>query len=115
MKYLGVGGAGLSEIGLGAWQFGSTEWGYGAEYNNVAAGKIVRRALDLGVNLVDTAEFYGFGRSERIVGEAIGGRPNEVFLATKIFPIRPPLITPWRARGSPRPRRRRPVHPYPPP
>ena len=58
MKYLQVGGVRLSAIGLGTWQFGSTEWGYGAEYNSVEAGKIVRRALDLGVNLVDTAEFF---------------------------------------------------------
>jgi len=102
LKYVEVGGARLSAIGLGTWQFGSTEWGYGAEYNNVEAGKIVRRALELGVNLVDTAEFYGFGRSERIVGEAIRGRRNEVFLATKIFPIGLPLMTRWRARGSAR-------------
>src|SRR5258708_31950500 len=99
MKYLGVGGAGLSEIGLGAWQFGSTEWGYGAEYNNVAAGKIVRRALDPGVNLVDTAAFYGVGRSERIVGEAIGGRPHEVFPPAKTFPVGLPFLTPQGARG----------------
>jgi len=62
----------------------------------------VRRALELGVNLIDTAEFYGFGRSERIVGEAIRGRRDEVFLATKIFPIGLPFMTPWRARGSAR-------------
>ncbi len=102
MKYIQVGGVRLSAIGVGTWQFGSTEWGYGAEYNRVEAGKIVRRALDLGVNLIDTAEFYGFGRSERIVGQAIRGRRDEVFLATKIFPIGLPLMTSWRARGSAR-------------
>jgi aryl-alcohol dehydrogenase-like predicted oxidoreductase len=102
MKYVEVGGVRLSAIGLGTWQFGSTEWGYGAEYNSVEAGKIVRRALELGVNLIDTAEFYGFGRSERIVGEAIRGRRDEVFLATKIFPIGLPFMTHWRARGSAR-------------
>jgi aryl-alcohol dehydrogenase-like predicted oxidoreductase len=102
VKYVAVDGAKLSAIGLGTWQFGSTEWGYGAEYNSVEAGKIVRRALELGVNLVDTAEFYGFGRSERILGEAIRGRRDEVFLATKIFPIGLPFMTPWRARGSAR-------------
>ena len=67
LKYIQLGGVRLSAIGLGTWQFGSTEWGYGPEYNRVEAGKIVRRALELGVNLIDTAEFYGFGRSERIV------------------------------------------------
>ncbi|HEY4914218.1 MAG TPA: aldo/keto reductase [Candidatus Dormibacteraeota bacterium] len=102
MKYVEVGGVRVSAVGLGTWQFGSSEWGYGAEYNRVEAGKIVRRALELGVNLIDTAEFYGFGRSERIVGEAIRGRRDEVFLATKIFPIGLPFMTPWRARGSAR-------------
>jgi aryl-alcohol dehydrogenase-like predicted oxidoreductase len=102
LKYLETGGVRVSAIGLGTWQFGSTEWGYGADYNRVEAGNIVRRALELGVNLVDTAEFYGFGRSERILGEAIRGRRDEVFLATKIFPIGLPFMTPWRAHGSAR-------------
>ncbi|HEY0831957.1 MAG TPA: aldo/keto reductase [Candidatus Dormibacteraeota bacterium] len=102
MKSIEVSGVKISAIGLGTWQFGSTEWGYGAEYNRVEAGSIVRRALELGVNLIDTAEFYGFGRSERIVGEAIRGRRDQVFLATKIFPIGMPFMTSWRARGSAR-------------
>ncbi|MGH7762274.1 MAG: aldo/keto reductase [Candidatus Dormibacteraceae bacterium] len=102
MRYIDAGGARVSAIGLGTWQFGSLEWGYGAEYNRVEAGNIVRRALELGVNLVDTAEFYGFGRSERIVGEAIRDLRDKVFLATKIFPIGLPFMTPRRARGSAR-------------
>ena len=79
----------MSAIGLGCWQFGSREWGYGARYAEEEAGRIVGRALDLGINLVDTAEAYGFGRSERIVGRAIAGRRDQVFLATKIFPLLP--------------------------
>ena len=43
----------------------------------------------LGVNLVDTAEIYGFGRSERIVGQALADRRDEAFIATKLFPILP--------------------------
>ena len=67
------------------------------------AGGIVERALDLGVNLVDTAEAYGYGRSERIVGEAIRGRRDAVFLATKLFPLLPiPPVVQQRARGSAR-------------
>jgi aryl-alcohol dehydrogenase-like predicted oxidoreductase len=92
----------VSAIGLGTWQFGSSEWGYGADYNRNEAGAIVRRALELGVNLIDTAEFYGFGRSERIVGEAIRGRRESVFLATKILPIGLPFMVGRRARGSAR-------------
>ena len=60
------------------------------------------RALELGVNLIDTAEVYGFGRSERIVGEAIRGRRDRVFLATKIFPAGLPFMIARRARASAR-------------
>lgn len=102
MKFVEVGGARLSAIGLGTWQFGSTEWGYGSEFARGEAGVIVRRALELGVNLIDTAEIYGLGRSERIVGDAIRGQRDKVFLATKIFPVGLPLMIPWRARRSAR-------------
>ena len=79
----------LSRIGLGTWQFGSREWGYGQSYAGQEAHAIVRRAVELGVTLFDTAEIYGFGRSERILGEAIGEDRESVFLATKIFPLLP--------------------------
>jgi aryl-alcohol dehydrogenase-like predicted oxidoreductase len=79
----------ISKIGLGAWQFGSREWGYGDEYAEREAEAIVHRAIDLGVTLFDTAEAYGFGRSERILGRALGDRRASVFLATKIFPLLP--------------------------
>ena len=79
----------ISKIGLGTWQFGSKEWGYGDGYAGSVARDIVRRAVDLGVTLFDTAEVYGLGRSERILGEALGGRRESVFLATKILPILP--------------------------
>lgn len=73
MKYIDVEGVGrVSRIGLGTWQFGSREWGYGDTYASGAALDIVSRALALGVTLFDTAEVYGFGRSERILAEALG-------------------------------------------
>ncbi|MFF0654333.1 aldo/keto reductase [Micromonospora tulbaghiae] len=96
----------ISKIGLGTWQFGSREWGYGPEYERRAA-EIVRRALDLGVTLFDTAELYGFGRSERILGAAlrplqlgasdaaprpgavVGDDRAKVVVASKIFPLLP--------------------------
>lgn len=88
MRFVELDDVRVSRIGLGTWQFGSSEWGYGADYAEREAGAIVRRALDLGVNLVDTAEVYGFGRSERIVGRALQdqGRRHEAFVATKLFP-----------------------------
>ena len=90
MRYLSAGTATrISRIGLGAWQFGSAEWGYGRDYAEQEANAIVRRALELGVTLFDTAEIYGFGRSERILGAAIGEDRDSVFLATKLFPLLP--------------------------
>jgi aryl-alcohol dehydrogenase-like predicted oxidoreductase len=89
MRYVDVGGVRVSVIGLGTWQFGSKDWGYGSDYAQNAAGPIVMKALDLGVNLVDTAEIYGRNESERIVGRAIAERRDDVFLATKLLPIMP--------------------------
>ncbi len=90
MRYLDIEGAPrISRIGLGTWQFGAREWGYGEGYDSQAAQQIVRRAIDLGVTLFDTAEMYGFGRSERILGAALGERRASVFLATKLLPLIP--------------------------
>ena len=90
MRYLEAGTTpAISRIGLGCWQFGSREWGYGQSYAEQEARAIVRRAVELGVTLFDTAEIYGFGRSERILGEAIGEDRESVFLATKLFPLFP--------------------------
>jgi aryl-alcohol dehydrogenase-like predicted oxidoreductase len=93
VRYLNAGpdapAARISRIGLGTWQFGSREWGYGSSYAGQEAHAIVRRALELGVTLFDTAEIYGFGRSERILGQALGEDRESAFLATKIFPVLP--------------------------
>jgi aryl-alcohol dehydrogenase-like predicted oxidoreductase len=89
VRYVDVAGVRLSAIGLGTWQFGSREWGYGRDYAASTAIDITRRALDLGINLVDTAEIYGFGQSERIVGRALADRRDEAFIATKVFPVLP--------------------------
>ena len=79
----------ISRIGLGCWQFGSREWGYGQAYAGSEAQAIVRRAVELGVTLFDTAELYGFGRSERILGAALADTRDSAFLATKLFPLFP--------------------------
>ena len=89
MRFLEVGGVRLSVVGLGTWQFGSMEWGYGRGFAEGEALRITERALDLGINLIDTAEVYGFGRSERAVGQAIAGRRDEAFVATKVAPAVP--------------------------
>jgi aryl-alcohol dehydrogenase-like predicted oxidoreductase len=104
MKYVDVDGVGrVSRIGLGTWQFGSTEWGYGDNYASGAARDIVQRALALGVTLFDTAEVYALGKSERILGEALGDKRSSVALASKIFPIAPfPPVIKQRERASAR-------------
>ena len=101
MRFVEAGAVRLSRIGLGTWQFGSREWGYGNEYAERDAIEITHRALDLGINLIDTAEVYAFGKSERIVGKAIAGRRADTFVATKLLPIMPlPPIVEQRGRAS---------------
>ena len=102
MKTLDAGDLGtISRVGLGTWQFGSSEWGYGAGYAGEEARLIVRRALELGVNFFDTAEIYGWGRSERILARALGDERDTVVVASKIFPLAPfPTVVRSRAHGS---------------
>jgi len=104
MKHLEVEGIGkVSRIGLGTWQFGSREWGYGDDYASGPAHDIVRRALALGVTFFDTAEVYGLGKSERILSEALGDDRDQVAVASKIFPVAPfPAIVKQRERASAR-------------
>jgi aryl-alcohol dehydrogenase-like predicted oxidoreductase len=103
VRYVEVNGVRLSAIGLGTWQFGSREWGYGQEYAAEEAARIVDRALELGINLIDTAEIYGLGESERIIARALGERRKDAFLATKVFPAMPvaPIVE-QRGRASAR-------------
>jgi len=104
MKYLDVDGIGsVSRVGLGTWQFGSREWGYGDGYAAGAARDIVHRARALGVNFFDTAEVYGLGKSERILGEALGDERDQVAVASKVFPVAPfPAVVKQRERASAR-------------
>ncbi len=105
MRYLEIDGRRVSAIGLGTWQFGSREWGYGADYAAHEAPAMVRRALGLGITLIDTAEVYGFGESERIVARGLASAGPDLaaraFVATKLFPILPvPSIVASRAAAS---------------
>jgi aryl-alcohol dehydrogenase-like predicted oxidoreductase len=104
MQFLDIAGLGpVSRIGLGTWQFGSREWGYGTDYASGPARDIVRRARELGVTFFDTAEAYGLGKSERILGEALGPERDQVVVASKLFPVAPfPAVVRNRAEGSAR-------------
>src|SRR5437763_865915 len=84
-RILGRTGLKVSEIGFGAWAIGGNAHGnsYGPtdDAESVAA---VRRAIELGVNFVDTADVYGWGHSEEILGEALQNRRDDVHIATKV-------------------------------
>src|SRR5260370_8955621 len=73
----------VSRIALGTWAIGGWMWGGSNERDAISA---IHAALDRGINLIDTAPVYGFGRSEEIVGKAlaIGGRRKRTFIATKV-------------------------------
>ncbi len=79
-RSLGPSGIQASVVGLGTWAIGGWMWGGADEADAVRA---IQAALDAGINLIDTAPAYGFGRSEDIVGKAIRGRRQRVVLATK--------------------------------
>ncbi|CAD7023514.1 aldo/keto reductase [Pseudorhizobium endolithicum] len=67
-------------LGLGTWQMGEDA---GKAEQEIAA---LREGIDRGITLIDTAEMYGEGGAERLVGEAISGRRDEVFLVSKVHP-----------------------------
>ena len=82
MNYRDLGETGMrvSEISLGTWALGG-EWGTVAEDDAYAA---LNRAIDVGVNFLDTADVYGDGRSEKLIGRLLKERPqDEIFVATK--------------------------------
>jgi aryl-alcohol dehydrogenase-like predicted oxidoreductase len=83
VRSLGAGSLKVSKLSLGAMTFGSG-FTRKTSVDEALAYELVNRALDAGVNLIDTAETYGEGRSEAIVGRAVRGRRDEVVLATKV-------------------------------
>ena len=80
-----LGGSDLMVSVLG---LGTTGWGAHQEFGEVdaeGARRQVAIALDAGINLFDTAETYGDGRCEEMLGAALGGRRDEAIIATKVF------------------------------
>lgn len=105
MRYIEADGLRVSRIGLGTWQFGSREWGYGDAYAKETAPALLRRAIELGITMIDTAEAYGPARSERIIGDELGGLTDgqraDLTIATKLMPIAPAeRIVAWQCAGS---------------
>ena len=82
-RRLGRTGLSVSEIGYGAWGIGGSMW-LGAE--DQESLKALNRAIDLGVNFIDTAAVYGDGHSERLVGKVVAERDERIVVASKIPP-----------------------------
>ena len=83
---LGKSGIRISSIGLGTWQWGSRDWGYGRLYTKNDLLNSFQKARDVGINLIDTAEIYGLGKSEKLIAEAIRDCREDVIIATKVWP-----------------------------
>ncbi|MFW9853541.1 MAG: aldo/keto reductase [Candidatus Thorarchaeota archaeon] len=91
MKYtkIGTSKVQVSQIGLGTMQFGSQRWGFGKEFDREDISKIIKKGIESGVNLIDTAEIYARGKSEKLIGEAIKGYDREnLRITTKFMPFR---------------------------
>lgn len=93
LRLLGRTGVKISEIGFGAWgigggfNVGGRRTGYG-DADDKASLLALQRAFELGVNFVDTADAYGIGHSERLIGMAIKLSPRRVHVATKVGTVR---------------------------
>ncbi|MDZ8225996.1 aldo/keto reductase [Nostoc sp. ChiVER01] len=83
-KQLGNSELHITPIGFGAWAIGGGEWafGWGAQDDQESI-EAIARALDLGVNWIDTAAIYGLGHSEEVVAKALKGRSNRPYIFTK--------------------------------
>lgn len=92
---LGVNGPSLLPLGVGAFQWGDRwYWGYGRGYSADDVRDAFWTSLAAGITLVDTAEIYGGGRSERLIGECLRTVRVPVLIASKFFPF------PWRFREA---------------
>jgi len=80
-RLFGSTGARVSEVGLGCWQLGGGEWG---EVSDDLAMGILDAAVESGVTFFDTADVYGGGRSETLIGRYLKENPRDIFVATKL-------------------------------
>ncbi len=88
---LGPGGPTVPALGVGTWAWGdSLFWDYGKAYSDSDLQAAFEASLDAGLTLFDTAEVYGLGQSERLIGRFMQQRPQQAVIATKYFPL------PWR-------------------
>ena len=88
---LGTDGIVVPALGIGTWAWGDNLfWSYGKDYSDDQLQEAFNTAIDAGITLFDTAEIYGFGQSERLIGRFLKQTSQPVAIATKYFPL------PWR-------------------
>src|SRR5579871_1232373 len=81
-RRLGRSNVTVSQIGLGTWGMSGAFWGAADDSESI---RVIHRALDLGITLIDTAEAYGAGHAEEVVGKALAGRRQQAVIATKVM------------------------------
>ena len=80
-RFFDTNGMAVSEVGLGCWQIGGADWG---DVNDAEALDILRTSVDSGVTFFDTADVYGLGRSESLIGRYLKETSEKIFVATKL-------------------------------
>lgn len=81
MQYRNFKGENIAEVGLGTWQLGSSDWG---NVDHALAFEILKAYVDAGGNFIDTADVYGMGVSEKVIGEFVQSTGRKLFIATKL-------------------------------
>jgi aryl-alcohol dehydrogenase-like predicted oxidoreductase len=90
-----LGNRSIAPLGVGTWAWGdSFFWTYGKEYGEDQVAEAFTTSLDAGITLFDTAEVYGLGESERIVGRLMKTAREKIYVATKYMPV------PWRVSSK---------------
>lgn len=85
LRRLGRSSVEVSQIGLGTWGMSGAFWGAADDAESI---RVIHRALELGVTLIDTAEAYGKGHAEEVLGKALAGRRDRAVIATKVMASR---------------------------
>ena len=90
-----LGKSAIAPIGVGTWAWGdSFFWTYGKDYGEEQIVEAFNTSVDAGITLFDTAEIYGLGESERIVGRLVKTAKEKIYIATKYMPV------PWRVSAK---------------